>query len=177
MIPPLPAFPRAFWVEPGRLLGGPYPGDRVAAKATAQLCALLDVGVRTVICLQPPEERGHGGARFLPYTAELERLAAERGVAVSWFRHPIPDWGVTTPENVRLILRCIDESPDAVYLHCWGGHGRTGTIAGVWLRERGLSADEAFERLRVARLHDAHMAAESCPQSEAQKAMVRGWSG
>jgi protein-tyrosine phosphatase len=48
-------------------------------------------------------------------------------------RYPLKDMGITKPEQIRKILDTIRSSIEAghpVYLHCWGGHGRTGTIVG-----------------------------------------------
>ena len=38
-----------------------------------------------------------------------------------------------------------------VYVHCWGGTGRTGTVAGCWLVEQGLTGDEALRRIAELR--------------------------
>jgi len=63
-----------------------------------------------------------------------------------------------------------------VYVHCWGGIGRTGTVAGCWLIEQGHSCDEAFARIKELRAPTPDGQIES-PQTAAQRAFVRGWPG
>jgi hypothetical protein len=62
-----------------------------------------------------------------------------------------------SPEHMRSILKRIRKGVDEgrlVYVHCLGGHGRTGTAAGCWLLDRGIAADgeEALEIICKARL-------------------------
>jgi protein tyrosine phosphatase (PTP) superfamily phosphohydrolase (DUF442 family) len=164
-------FPRAWWIEPGRVLGGAYPGDPTPSLATAKLTALVRVGVRHVVSLQEPDEC----ARFRPYLPELRALAGGEGVGLEWSSHPIPDMGVPTEERMRAVLDTIGHAGGVVYVHCWGGHGRTGTVAGCWLRERGRSAAEALRSIRAARAHDPHLAGLESPQTSAQRAFVTAW--
>lgn len=52
---------------------------------------------------------------------------------------------------MREILGLIDEAMAAdrpVYVHCWGGVGRTGTVIGCHIAQRGLDGDAALQRLR-----------------------------
>jgi protein-tyrosine phosphatase len=63
----------------------------------------------------------------------------------------------------------------AVYVHCWGGRGRTGTAVGCYLARHGLAADDqALAMLRYLRRTDARAEAES-PETTAQKDFVRRW--
>lgn len=172
---PAPPFPRSWWVASGTLLGGCYPGDSDPSKVDGKLTALLDAGVRTVICLQGSDERGRDGRPFAPYLPRLQALAGARGVTVTWARHAIPDMGVPTVETMAAILAAIAGAEGVVFVHCWGGHGRTGTVAGCWLRAQGMPADAVLSRLTDLRTHDSHLAKNPCPQTAAQVAMVRFW--
>ena len=171
-------FERSWWIDAGRVIGGRYPGTDNPARSGEMLARLLDIGVGLVVNLQQPAELGHGGRPFPDYAPALHRLAAERAAAVQVERFPIPDWGVTTAQHMSLILGSIDATVAQgrrVYVHCWGGHGRTGTVAGCWLVRNGLTPAAALNAIRQARRHDPHLARERSPQSDDQRAMVRGW--
>lgn len=63
---------------------------------------------------------------------------------------------------------------EVMYLHCWGGHGRTGTVVCIMLHLMyGLSADEAMERCQ--HVHDVRRIPISVgsPQTDAQREQVR----
>lgn len=63
---------------------------------------------------------------------------------------------------------------EVLYLHCWGGHGRTGTVVSIMLHLMyGLSADEAMRRCQ--HVHDVRRIPISVgsPQTEAQRQQVR----
>ncbi|CAN0129342.1 unnamed protein product, partial [Hapterophycus canaliculatus] len=63
---------------------------------------------------------------------------------------------------------------EVMYLHCWGGHGRTGTVVCIMLHLMyGCSADEAMERCQ--HVHDVRRIPISVgsPQTEAQREQVR----
>jgi hypothetical protein len=173
-------FPRCWWIEHPVLLAGGYPGDLNPDTARLKLRALLDVGIRTVVCLQPREETNADGEPFAPYEPLLQQLTAAGSTAISCVRHPITDCGAPTPSEMVVILDAIDASVTTarpVYLHCWGGHGRTGTVAGCWLVRQGYSGSEALARLTSLRGHDRHLRENPAPQTDAQRQMVRDWAG
>ncbi len=76
------------------------------------------------------------------------------------------------------ILRAIrDGLADGgrVYVHCWGGHGRTATVAGCWYRELGLSGQEALCKIAAARAYDSSLGARHSPETSQQCDFVRNW--
>ena len=53
-------------------------------------------------------------------------------------------------EHLAEILFAIDRrirEGGAVYLHCWGGVGRTGLVVACWLQEHGRTPDDALAEL------------------------------
>lgn len=168
-------FPRTWWIDPGRVLGGCFPGAIEPADVEPRLLALLECGVTAVACLQEEDELGRGRP-FAPYAPRLAALAAARGGAVDWARFPVKDMTPPPPAVVRRVLDRIAAEPGVTYVHCWGGHGRTGVIAGCLYREQGLAADAALDRIRLARAHDEHLRGQPAPQTHEQLALVRRWT-
>jgi len=172
-------FDRSYWVIPGRFLAGYYPGDRHRDLMEQKLRGLLDCGIRCVINLMEPNERDHDGLLFVDYEPELKRMAKANGDSpITCHRMPIRDLDVPSPEFMSKILDRIDASLDEnqfVYVHCWGGRGRTGTAVGCWLVRHGIAEGErSLEKIRELRLFDlkAHWPS---PEMPAQIRMVLSW--
>ncbi len=180
-------FPNSYWVVPGRLLAGPYPGDLQPDNAARRMSALLDCGIRHVINLMKAEEVNHQGQLFVPYAERLHALAVAKGLApsggeadgaVTWTRYAIPDGAIPSRDVMHMILDEIDASIAAkrpVYVHCWGGKGRTGTVVGCYLIRHNLAAAEnVLERINDLR-NDIRPYQES-PETDEQREFVRSWS-
>ena len=158
----------AWWVDDGRILAGEYPGAPSGGekKAAAKANLLLDAGVRTVIDLTEPDELD-------PYEETLLDEAARRGIEVVRISHPIPDNHVIDRDGYDDILASIDAGLErgAVFVHCWGGMGRTSTVIGRHLRRNGLTYDETIAE--IARLRSGtRKAGQVCPQSQSQHEML-----
>ena len=169
------------YVVPGTsLLAGEYPGSRPQAgepAAVARLAAFLDAGIDCFVDLTTNDDW------LDAYAPRLESLADARDVDVVIDRLPIPDMDVCDAAHMRRILDTIDARLDAgrtVYVHCWGGVGRTGTVVGCWLVRHGRTGEQALAEVATlfATMSDekrrAH-AATGSPQTPAQRAMVRTW--
>lgn len=170
-------FTRAYWVEPGRLLAGFYPGDRDPAVASAKLTALLDCGVTDIFCLMEEDEGDHAGRPFSEYQTELMRLARIRGIEVRWNRFAIRDMGVPTAGEMSRTLDALDAGVrgGCAYVHCWGGRGRTGTVVGCWLARHGIaSGDEVMTRLTEFTAHEREYFPR-IPEAPEQRNFVRNW--
>jgi len=61
-----------------------------------------------------------------------------------------------------------------VYVHCWGGIGRTGTVVGCWLVRHGLDDGDPVRTIARLRRRTPDAWAAS-PQTAAQRAMVTEW--
>lgn len=153
-----------YWLLPGRVLAGEHPGARGDVEQLLRLAALQAAGIGCFIDLTTP-------ADALPaYTPQAaQRLA-----------FPVTDFGLPTPSAMRSALDAIAAalvSGHGVYLHCRAGIGRTGTVAGCWLVEQGLAADDTLvllqRKFRAAR--QSH-SGRGTPETEAQRAFITAWS-
>ena len=154
------------------LLAGEYPGSVDDAVAREKLEKFLDAGIRTFIDLTETSEP------LARYDGLLQTCATERGIEVKYFRHGVRDLGVPTQrDQMKRILATIREELDAgrpVYVHCWGGVGRTGTVIGCLLVEEGLAGPAAIERIAELRAGTPERSRRS-PESEEQCRYVCEW--
>ena len=162
-----------YWLEPNRILAGEYPGRLGAGTAEARLREYLACGVTDFLDLTTPGE-------LEPYEEALSRLASALSAEVRYLRIPIRDMAVPDRPSVMVdILDTIDQRVDeggTVYVHCWGGIGRTGTVAGCYLVRRGLTGDAALGQL--ARLWPQMKKSAwypTTPQTDQQFEYVRSW--
>jgi protein-tyrosine phosphatase len=164
---------RSYWVDPGKLLAGCYPGDKNPEKAAQKLDGLVAAGIRHVVNLMEAGEIGHLGELFVPYDAPFNA----RGI--SCVRMPIEDFHAPRADAMVPILDEIDQSIAAgapTYVHCWGGRGRTGTVVGCWLIRHGLaSPGGALDRIQELQANCEGQLAPS-PENEVQRMFVRNWT-
>jgi protein-tyrosine phosphatase len=140
-----------------------------------QLGALLDAGVTLVVNLMEKAETDLMSMFMESYEPILAELARARGQAVRVERFPIVDRSIPTVEKMRLILRRIRQELDdggAVYVHCLGGIGRTGTVIGCYFVEQGESDPLGKLRRLTEPERDYFW---PTPQTEEQWNFVLGW--
>jgi protein-tyrosine phosphatase len=160
-----------YWVEQGNLLAGEYPGGMAQREARRRLRALLAAGVRTFVDLTEDGE-------LIPYDTWLELEARTAGLDVAYHRFPVTDLDVPTAAGMRAILDCIDAAIGAgapVYVHCWGGIGRTGTVVCCWLVERGRTCEQALVDIALLREGIEKRLIRS-PEMEVQRQFVKAWT-
>jgi hypothetical protein len=171
-------FPRSYWVIPGKILAGCYPGAKNPKEATIKLTALINSGIRHVINLMEPDERDNSGHRFVPYADLMESIAARMKVSVTFDQLSIKDLSIPTEQHMTRILNQIDlciKHGKLVYVHCWGGIGRTGTVVGCYLVRQGLaSGKNVLAMIRDLR-KDTEDSDRRSPETREQREMVFGW--
>lgn len=173
----MPPIPDSYWVThptpfPGRLLAGEYPGAKDPDEATRKLGRFLDAGVTTFLDLT--EE---GESELRPYAAAAESLATARGLALTHRRLPILDLGVPSRQQMAAILDTIDAAlarGETVYVHCYGGIGRTGTVVGCWLVRHGLGGAAAIAQIAAWRAGTPD-GWKASPETRAQRGMILEW--
>lgn len=170
---PVP-IPNSYWLPGERILAGEYPGAPDARATSARLALFLDAGISSFIDLTSDGE-------LIPYESLLRDLAAARGLDVRYHRLSIGDLSVPTNEHMHRILDLIEAEHAAgrtVYVHCWGGVGRTGTVIGCHFVRGGLDGKAALEHLaKLWRTVEKCDWFPDSPETEAQRAFVRDWSG
>ncbi|HMP42979.1 MAG TPA: protein-tyrosine phosphatase family protein, partial [Roseiflexaceae bacterium] len=119
-----------------QFIAGEYPASPDQATTAEKLGRHLDAGITAFLDLTEAGE-------LRSYAADLAALATHHGIAALHRRHPIRDLNVpATPAHMVAILDELDTAIGAghtVYVHCWGGIGRTGTVVGCWLVRHGLT--------------------------------------
>ncbi len=165
----------AYWIIPGRLAAGEYPGAFGREEAVEKVRALLRAGINHFIDLTEADEW------LQPYAGIAEREADRLGIEVVHERHPIVDMKVPrSARQTRGTLDAIDAAlaeGKTVYVHCWGGAGRTGTVVGCWLVRQGRTGDEAIEQVADwwREVPKSYRLRRS-PQTDQQCTYVRNWS-
>ena len=112
-------------LENGMLFAGEYPGDKYGEKAMEKLKRMHHFGIRHFIDLTEEGE-------LKPYSHLLPE-------DTTYTRFPIKDCSVpNSVDDVQELLLRINElqkKEGYVYIHCWGGVGRTGTIVACYLSQ------------------------------------------
>lgn len=164
--------PGSYWVVHERLLAGEYPGAPSDDEAREKLAALLDAGIRSFLDLTEAHELRH-------YEKTVEEIANAQRIDVRYRRMSVEDMGIPTVEHMTAVLEHIDseiEEGRPVYVHCWGGIGRTGTVVGCWMVCReGRPAAEALERIAELR-RGTPDSRRTSPETAEQRRFVSDWT-
>lgn len=136
------------------------------------------MGVTLFVDLTEPGETNHAGVPLAPYEHLLVEMEMETETGVRRVSIPVPDMTPPSDEQVREAIRLIDEEigrGGRVYVHCWGGRGRTGSVLGCWLAERDdVDALDELNRIRDPQIDDDRDR-ERIPQTSAQRDLVARW--
>ena len=164
---------KSYCVIPNQLYAGAIPASEDTTITEDRIKHLKELGIALIINLMESDERNYDGKLFSDYT----NIAAQQGIAVS--RISIRDLSVPTFTQMREILDLINQSiinDKKVYVHCWGGIGRTGTVVGCYLIENKFASREnVFNQIQELK-SQSDLADRYSPETEEQMDFVVGWT-
>ena len=171
-------FNRSYWVVPRKLLAGGYPGSEDPAEEERNLKGLIQEGIRHVISLMEAQEYDRPDDPFAPYVDHMETIANTLKISVTFDQISIKDFSIPTERQMVRILNQIDmciKYDKPVYVHCWGGKGRTGTVVGCYLVRHGLAAgNDVIKKIKELRRNTEDFSDHS-PETRKQINMVINW--
>ena len=169
---------RSYWVDPGKLLAGGYPGSKDPMEEERNLKGLIQAGIRHVISLLEPQEYNIPNNPFPPYVDHMESIAQNLKISVTFDQISIKDFSVPTDRQMVRILNQIDmciKYDKPVYVHCWGGKGRTGTVVGCYLARHGFAVgNDVINKIKELRKNTEDFSDPS-PKTKEQINMVFNW--
>lgn len=163
-----------YWVIPGRLMAGEYPIAIREEDGLRKISAIIAVGISHFIDLTQTCDP------LDSYVPMLKRVVGPSGPLPGYDRFAITDMGIPdSPDLTNNVLDRLDQllaDGHVLYIHCWGGIGRTGTIVGCWLVRQGHSGEEALATIAS---HWTTVAKRirfpQSPQTDEQCEYVRRW--
>ncbi len=169
-------FPNSYWVT-DTILAGEYPGALDPALAEAKVIKLLSYGISYVIDLTEPWDGPRNGLQsYRPFLPDR----TTDGKPITYCHSPIPDVSIPrSRQDMITILNSIDHATangHVVYVHCWGGVGRTGMVIGCYLVRHGMTGEEALADVhQLWHTTDKSRTRPSSPETPAQQEWVRKW--
>lgn len=143
---------------------GTYPGDKDDEKGIYKLKCLVGFGITHIIDLT---EEGV----MRPYSQWLPK-------GIVYRRFPIVD--VSVPADTVSVMKLLDDVEDIlandkhkVYIHCYGGVGRTGTIVGCWIGRQCRDYDTALSTLKTYFGQCPKAVNRVTPETEEQKLFIK----
>lgn len=166
-------FPKSYWVISNKLIVGEIPASQTIEESHKKLSGLVNININAVINLMEADEKNRSGELFYNYSEFLNLHKIET------HRFPIKDGSIPTVERMTEILNLIDEynsKNKIVYVHCWGGVGRTGTVIGCYLKRHGIADNNnVLNQIDTLKINTP-IASRMSPETIEQQDFVLSWN-
>lgn len=172
-------YERSYWVLPNKLLAGEIPSSKTENRKLEKINNLLDCNIDVIINLMEVVEMNFSDEILEDYSITLFEAAAKRNKKIEMLRFAIKDLNIPSESFMIEILNKIDEQialGKKVYVHCWGGVGRTGTVIGSYLIRHGYSTPEKVIDTINYLKRTTNIAHRSSPETEEQRQFILNWS-
>jgi len=171
-------FERSYWVIPGKFLAGRIPSSPDVSRIRETVEALVGLEIDCVINLTEADEKTFSGALLNDYAATLREVATQVGRSVEVIRMSIPDLSIPSVPFMKKILNKIEQvltEGKSVYVHCWGGVGRTGTVVGCYLQRKGYTNKENVLEMIEYLKRTTDLVNRLSPETDEQRDFVLHW--
>jgi protein tyrosine phosphatase len=172
-------FERSYWVLHNKLLAGEIPSSKTETTKLEKVQGLLNCGISVVINLMEPDEKNFNNEILEDYSKLLCSEADKMNKQIEIFRFPIKDLSIPNENFMIEILNTIDKSVnngEKVYVHCWGGVGRTGTVIGCYLIRHGYSLPQNVIDTIIYLKRTTNIAHRDSPETKEQVKYTLNWS-
>ena len=159
--------PNTYWVIPGRLLAGEYPGGNDFSDSRARLKRIQDAGIDYFVDLTEEGELAPY-RHLLPFRIKYQRSAIiDQSVPVN----------VAQTQKILSDIQTALTSGRRIYVHCRAGIGRTGLVIGCHLaQETEKDGKAALKRLnQLWRKSDRSKSWPEVPQTAEQAEYIKNW--
>jgi len=164
-------FENSYWVVPGRFLAGEYPRNKDRDSSLVKIRDIVHGGVNCFIDLTAKQDG------LEPYTDLLADFPDRK---IAYRNFPIDDVSVPdSTQDMEDILDAIDAAlnkDQTVYIHCWGGIGRTGVVVGCWLSRHGFMGFFALKKLEDLWSDCPKSAYRKSPETREQENYIVNWN-
>ena len=160
--------PRLVGASPGGSSPGSTPGIQMRrALVTRSMCWSTPGSEHLSTSRHPATDSTHT-------TGSLTPPPAARQLDLHHISFPIPDLGVVDDGAYDTVTKAINDGlrRGGVFVHCWGGIGRTGTVIGCVLADQGLEYDAIIERLALLR-RGTRKEQRAAPEMPVQHDLIR----
>lgn len=170
---------RYYPVIVGHLYAGGIPSSVDDDEFFKKLEVLKSLGISKTINLTEATEQNFDGVPLRDYETNLKALYEKAGLSMDCLRMSIVDLDIPSKNHMNDILHTIDNallSGEKVYVHCWGGIGRTGTVIACYLINKGiLSPDTAINYIAFLK-RNTEIKRRDSPETKTQCEFVLNWT-
>ena len=155
------------------MIAGEIPASQTEAESHKKLSGIVNINTSLVINLMEVDEKNRNNELFYNYSEYLKLHK------IKTHRFPIRDGSIPSTERMTEILNLIDEynsKNKIVYVHCWGGVGRTGTIVGCYLKRHGIADNNnVLNQIDTLKINTP-IASRMSPETIEQQDFVLSWN-